>query len=60
MEAMGAGKFVIVASVGGVPELVDDGKTGILVENENVEELEKAMVRLLEHKKSFSKRVVVV
>ncbi|MFN6991326.1 MAG: glycosyltransferase [Fervidobacterium sp.] len=50
MEALTAGEPVIASSVSGLPELVDDGKTGILVEKGNVEELEKAMVRLIENR----------
>ncbi|MFN3692327.1 MAG: glycosyltransferase [Fervidobacterium sp.] len=51
MEAMAAGKPVIATSVGGVPELVDDGETGILVKKGNVTELEKAMISFLENRK---------
>lgn len=51
MEAMAAGKSVIATSVGGVPELVDNGETGILVKKGNVTELEKAMISFLENRK---------
>lgn len=46
MEAMALGLPVIATTVGGIPEMVDSGKTGILVEPEDVNELSKALVRL--------------
>jgi glycogen(starch) synthase len=39
LEAMAAGKAVVASRVGGVPEIVVDGVTGILVEPENPEPL---------------------
>lgn len=36
----------IGSKVGGIPEVIEDGKTGILVENENIEELREAMAML--------------
>jgi len=46
MEAMAAGKPVIATAVGGVPELVQDGVSGVLVPPENVEALADAMLKL--------------
>lgn len=48
MEAMSAGKPVISTAVGGVPELVEDGKTGLLIPPGDVESLAQAMRYLLE------------
>lgn len=46
LEAMAAGKPVIASRVGGVPEIVADGETGILVEPENPEALAAVIRRL--------------
>jgi glycosyltransferase involved in cell wall biosynthesis len=46
LEAMAAGKPVIASRVGGLPELVADGETGLLVAPKNVEGLAEAIVRL--------------
>ena len=45
-EAMMAGKPVIASRIGGIPELVDDGRTGLLHEAGNASELAAALRRL--------------
>ena len=47
LEAMAAGRAVIATRVGGTPELVIDGKTGLLVERNAPAQLARALVRLL-------------
>ena len=47
IEAMACGKPVIAGRSGGVEEAVVDGKTGILVEPENVSDIREAVLRLL-------------
>ena len=47
LEAMAAGVPVVATEVGGVPEFVIDGKTGILVRPDDAGELANAMSRLL-------------
>ena len=49
MEAMAAGLPVVSTAVGGVPELVEDGVSGILVPNEDLEGLTAAMLRMVQH-----------
>jgi len=49
MEAMAAGLPVVATAVGGVPELVEDGVSGILVPNEDLEGLTAAMLRMVQH-----------
>jgi starch synthase len=46
-EAMGCGTPVVGADVGGIGELVDHGKTGLLVPRDNPERLAAAVVSLL-------------
>ncbi len=47
LEAMAAGLPVIASRVGGIPEVVVDGETGLLVEPGDVEGLAAAMLRLV-------------
>ncbi len=47
LEAMSAGRPVVATRVGGSPELVIDGKTGLLVERSAPGELARAIVTLL-------------
>jgi glycosyltransferase involved in cell wall biosynthesis len=48
MEAMATGLPVIATAVGGVPELVEDGVSGILIPNEDRDALVAAMQRMVE------------
>ena len=48
MEAMSAGKPVVATAVGGVPEVVADGQTGLLVEPEDPKALAAAVRSLLD------------
>lgn len=48
MEAMATGLPVVATSISGIPELVIDGQTGILVAAGDVQELASAIVRLCE------------
>jgi glycosyltransferase involved in cell wall biosynthesis len=47
LEAMSAGRPVVATRVGGTPELVIDGKTGMLVDRGAPDELARAIVSLL-------------
>lgn len=50
LEAMACGKPVIGSRIGGIPELVDDGKTGLLFDPGNVEQLRACLVKVLADK----------
>lgn len=47
LEAMSMGLPVVATRVGGIPELVQDGKTGILVKPGDPEDLAEALVTIL-------------
>ena len=47
LEAMAAKRAVIASAVGAVPEVIEHGQTGLLVEPGNVDDLEQAILMLL-------------
>jgi glycosyltransferase involved in cell wall biosynthesis len=47
MEAMAAGLPVVACRIGGIPELVEDGATGLLVPPDDVDALADAIARLV-------------
>lgn len=47
VEAMAAGTPVVATNVGGIPELIDDGVTGLLVEPGDVQGMAAALGRVL-------------
>jgi len=50
LEACAAGKTVIASNIGGIPDIVEDGKTGFLFEAGNVNELKKVLESVLKKK----------
>jgi glycosyltransferase involved in cell wall biosynthesis len=59
IEAMASGKAVVSTSVGGVPDIVIDGQTGILVPSGDEENLAEAIIGLLkdaDKRKIFGER----
>ncbi len=48
LEAMAAGRPVVATDVTGIPDLVDDGVTGLLVPSDDAEGMARAMRRILE------------
>ena len=47
LEAITAGAPVVASSVGGIPDLIEDEKTGLLVEPDSPKALEEAIERLI-------------
>lgn len=50
LEAMACGKPVVASNIDGIPFVVEDGKTGLLFECGNVEDLAEKVITLLENK----------
>lgn len=50
LDAMASKKPVVSTAVGGIPEEVINGKTGLLIEPQKVEELSKALTELVQDK----------
>jgi L-malate glycosyltransferase len=48
MDAMAMGKPVVATTAGGIPEVVEDGVTGLLVPPKNPPALAEAMIRMIE------------
>lgn len=48
LEAMASGLPVVATRVGGIPDLVSDGQTGLLVDPEDLRSLAEALARLVE------------
>ncbi|MEX1024897.1 MAG: glycosyltransferase family 4 protein [Planctomycetota bacterium] len=47
LEAFRAGVPVVASRIGGIPEIVEDGVSGVLVEPRDAEDLARALVRVL-------------
>jgi N-acetyl-alpha-D-glucosaminyl L-malate synthase BshA len=58
LEAQSCGVPVVASRVGGIPECVNEGKTGFLFEKENIADLREKLLKLIENKnlrEEFSK-----
>jgi glycosyltransferase involved in cell wall biosynthesis len=49
MEAMASGCAVVASNVGGNPELIELGETGLLFERDNAEDLARQLSRLIDN-----------
>lgn len=55
LEAFSTGTPVIGSNAGGIPDMVEDKKTGLLFENEDVDSLYRAMKRLITERELWNK-----
>jgi len=51
LEAMACGRPIVATRVGGLAEILEEGKTGLMMEPGNAEALADAIVRLINHNK---------
>jgi glycosyltransferase involved in cell wall biosynthesis len=47
-EALACRKAVVASAVGGIPEIIEDGRSGVLVEPDNPGALARALIRMLD------------
>jgi phosphatidyl-myo-inositol dimannoside synthase len=52
LEAAAAAKPVVATSVGGVPDAVEDGKSGIVIDSDDYESMSQSIVTLLKDEKA--------
>lgn len=58
IEALSYGIPIIGSNVGGIPDIIIAGKTGLLVEQKNEKDLAKAILKILKNKKLTKKLVL--
>ena len=49
LEAMSFGKPVVASNVGGIPDIIEDGNTGLLVPEKDSRALAQAIIKILTH-----------
>ena len=58
LEAMAAGIPVVATRVGGIPEIVADGESALLVNPRQTGEMSRAMLRILQNEPDLAQRLV--
>ena len=58
LEAMNAGLLVISSRVGGVPYMIEDGKTGLLFESDDADDMAAKMLWALEHPQEVNTMII--
>ena len=51
LEAKAAGKAIIASSIPGIPEIIENGKTGLLVNPNEIGEIKEAILKLYKEPK---------
>jgi glycosyltransferase involved in cell wall biosynthesis len=59
LEAMSSGLPVVTTNVGGIPEMIEDGKNGFLVQPFNSQELGDRVLYFLEHPAASSEMALL-
>lgn len=55
LEAIEAGLVVVASNVGGIPEIIEDGKTGFLIDGYSPEGIAKTLNRVLDNSNNLSR-----
>lgn len=55
LEAMSMGLIVVASNVGGVPEIIEDGETGFLIDGYSPESIAYALTRVLEYRNDLQR-----
>ena len=58
LEACAAGKIVIASNIGGIPDVIENNKTGFLFEPGNVDELSKLLGKAITNKVKISPEII--
>jgi len=57
LEAIVAGLVVVASNVGGIPEIIEDGKTGFLIDGYSPENIAKTLTRVLDYSNNLPRIV---
>ncbi len=58
LEACGAGKIVIASNIGGIPDIVEDSKTGYLFEAGNIGQLKEILKKTISERLKISPNII--
>jgi glycosyltransferase involved in cell wall biosynthesis len=58
LEAISSGLVVVASNVGGIPEIIEDGKTGFLIDGYSPENIAKTLLRVTDMRNDLYRIVV--